>query len=249
MSNAKVERNSYKRQLQQGAEKKKRIQRLMGWSLAIIVLAFISLIVYSIASPSSKSNQLVDSTEFQYEQQPALGSKDAPVKIVEFADFKCPACMQFDKTILPKLKKDFIDSGIVQLHFINFPIISPNGDSRTAALAGEAVYRQNPEAFWKFYEAVYAKQGDEQTNWATVDTLVQIAKDANLKLDWDKLKRDIDQQTYAQDVKSDEAIAAKLGVNSTPTVYINGRAVATQDTFNYNAIKEAIGKAQGESAK
>ncbi|RTE07186.1 DsbA family protein [Paenibacillus whitsoniae] len=121
--------------------------------------------------------------------------------------------------------------------------------SRTAALAGEAVYHQNPEAFWPFYEAVYAKQGDEQTNWATADTLIQIAKDANLKLDWDLLKKDTTEQTYAQDVKNDEAIAGKLGVNSTPTVYINGRVVAGQDTFNYSAIKEAIGKAQGESAK
>ncbi|WP_186446280.1 DsbA family protein [Paenibacillus cremeus] len=249
MSKVQVESKAYKQELQREAEKRKRTQWLMGWSLAIILVGFVSLIIYSVASKSSPSGHIIDAKEFQYDQQPALGYKDAPIQIVEFADFKCPACMQFDKTIIPQLKKDFIDNGTVQLHFINFPIISPNADSTTAALAGEAVYHQSGEEFWKFYDAVYAKQGDEQTNWATEDYLVQIAKDANLKLDFDKLRKDIHDKTYAKDVSSDKAIAAKLGVNGTPTIYINGKAVSGPDTFNYNAIKNAILMAKDEPVK
>jgi protein-disulfide isomerase len=238
----------YKQQRQMEIERKKHTQRLMGWSLAVILVACVVLIVMYALS-GSQAGKTIDAREFQYEKQPALGKKDAPVKIVEFADFKCPACKQFDQTILPQLKKDFVDNGTVQLYFINYPIISPEADSRTAAMAGEAVYRQNPEEFWKFYESVYAQQGDERTNWATSDYLVQIAKQSNLKVDYEKLKKDIDDNTFAQDVKDDEAIVRKLGVNSTPTIYINGKVISDSNTFNYNALKEAILKAKGETSK
>ena len=47
----------------------------------------------------------------------------------------------------------------------------------TAAEAAESVRSQNPDAFWSYYEALYAAQGDETTEWATPERLVQIAKD------------------------------------------------------------------------
>ncbi|UJF34163.1 DsbA family protein [Paenibacillus hexagrammi] len=246
MGKSQTGKKDYKQQRQKEMEKKKSTQRLMGWSLAIVLVAFLVLIVVSIMHGKG-TGKTVEDKEFHYDQQPALGKSDAPVKIVEFADFKCPACKQFDQLILPQVKKDFVDTGIAQIYFINFPIISPDADSRTAAMAGEAVFRQSPEEFWKFYEAVYAKQGDEHTKWATSDALVQIAKESNLKLDFDKLKKDIDDNTYAQAVRDDEAIAAKLRVNSTPTVYINGNAVPDSDTFKYSAIKDAIEKAKGDA--
>jgi protein-disulfide isomerase len=226
----------------------RKTQRLMVWTLAILFIGIVSLIIMNVIS-GPQGGKTVDVKEFQYDKHPSMGSKDAPVKVVEFADFKCPACKEFDQTILSQLKKDFVDNGTVQLYFINYPIISPNADSRTAAMAGEAVYHQNPEEFWKFYEAVYAHQGDERTNWATSDVLVQIAKQSNLKVDYAKLKKDIDDNTFAQDVKDDEAIADKLGVNSTPTIFINGKEISDNDTFNYSAIKEAILKSKGETDK
>ncbi|GIM45135.1 putative disulfide bond formation protein D [Collibacillus ludicampi] len=237
-----------KHQRQMELETTRKTQRLIEWTLAVIFVVSVALIImHAISRP--QDDQTVDVKEFQYDKHPSIGSKDAPVKIVEFADFKCPACKEFDQTILPQLKKDFIDNGTVQFYYINDPIISPNADSRTAAMAGEAVYRQNPEEFWKFYEAVFAHQGDEHTNWATSDFLVQIAKQSNLKVDYDKLKKDIDNNTFAQDVKNDEDIAEKLGVNSTPTIYINGKEVSDNDTFTYSAIKEAILKAKGETGQ
>lgn len=240
---------------QKKADAERRIQLLMAWTLGVAVVVGIAFFVYKSISDNNASqtgdaaNAAVDQQIFQYDQQPALGAKDAPVQIVEFADFKCPACQKFDQYFLPQLKKDFIDTGIAKLHFVNFPIISPNADSRTAAMAGEAVFRQNPEAFWSFYEAVFQHQQDEKTKWATSDTLVKIAKDAQLKLDFEKLKQDIDNNTYAQSVKDDEAIVQKLNVHSTPTLYINGKMVPEDAVFNYTALQQAIRDAQGQGAK
>lgn len=207
----------------------------MGWTIVTILI--VSIIIITFFS-SAKSGKIDNAEQFIYEKQPALGSKDAPVKIVEFADFKCPSCKEFDQKIFPVLKKDFIDNKIVQYYFINSPILSQ--DSRTAAMASEAVYSQNPKAFWKYYDAIFAYQKNEHLNWATSDYLVQIAKQSNIQVDYDKLKKDINNKIFVQAVKDDEAIGRKLGINSTPTIYINGKKVSSKDTFNYSALKALI---------
>jgi len=235
-----------KRQMKE--EQAKKSQRLMGWTFVVVLIVFVGLIVARALSGPEEVN-VVDAKEFQYAAQPSLGSDDAPIKIVEFADFKCPACKHFGENIMPQLQKDFIDTGKVQLFFTNYLVISPDGDSKTAAMAGEAVYQQKPEDFWKFYEAVFAAQEDEKTNWATSDRLVQIAKDANIAVDLDKLKKDIDDKTFAPQVDADEVIAGKLGVRSTPTLFMNGKEISGEATFDYNLLKEEILKELGEAGK
>lgn len=239
-------KNVKNQQRHKADEKAKRTQRWMGWTLGLILVACIAAIMIKAVS-GPQMGQTVEETEFHYEKQPMLGAKDAPVKVVEFADFKCPSCKQFDQTILPQIKKDFIDQGDVQFYFVNYPIISPDGDSRTAAIAGEAVYKQNPQEFWKFYEAVFDQQKNESTTWATSDYLVQIAKQANVNVNYEQLKKDIDNEAFDQEVKDDEAIGNRVGVNGTPTIFINGKEISIQDTFNYNALKAAIEQAKGGS--
>lgn len=81
--------------------------------------------------------------DFKLEKQPTLGNPDAKVKVIEFIDFKCPSCAQWDKENFPRFKQEFIDSGKVQFYVINFPFLGP--DSIEAALAAESIYNQNPE--------------------------------------------------------------------------------------------------------
>jgi protein-disulfide isomerase len=242
-SNSQKKHSKQARQAQINQEK--RTQRLVGWTLVVLLLVGAGIILLVSNLSGSQGGKKIDTSIFAYANQPAIGAQNAPIKIVEFADFKCPSCKQFDQTVFPQLKKDFIDKGDVQLFFMNYPIISPDTDSRTAAMAGEAVYHQNPAEFWKFYEAVYAAQGDENTNWATSDFLVQVARQAQLKVDYAKLKKEIDDQAYAQNVKEDEAIADKLGVNSTPTLFINGKMASDDITFDYDSLKNELLRIKG----
>lgn len=202
-------------------------------TIAVVIVAFVIFAIVKAATAKDKA------AEFDYASQPAIGSATAPVKIVEFGDFKCPACQAFEQQIYPQLKKDYIDTGKVQLHFMNLPFIGP--DSVTAALAGEAVFHQNKDAFWPFYEAVYKNQGDEKAQWATADFLVNLAKQANVPVDYDKLKSDIQNKTYQSDVVSDNDKGGKLKVTSTPSLFINGKLF--DSPFDYNKLKAAIDKA------
>ncbi|BAU28994.1 protein-disulfide isomerase [Aneurinibacillus soli] len=225
-----------------------KMRKLVVWTVVATIFVIVGFVGMNKSQKTSVTLPSNDK-EFQYKKQPSIGSDTAPVKIVEFADFKCPACKQFSEGIFPQLYKDFIDKGIVQLYYINYTIVSPDADSKTAAMASEAVYQQNPKEFWKFYKEVYARQGDEQANWATSDFLVKIAKESKVDVDYQKLKQDIDSNKFSEDVKSDKAIVRKLGLHSTPTLFINGKQLSTDDTFDYDVLKAEILKSQRGSGK
>jgi protein-disulfide isomerase len=228
--------NSYKEQrrnekLEEAARKKKiRIGMMIAGGLiaiAVIVLAVI------------QANQPAKGYAFNYSAQPSIGQAAAPVKIVEFGDFKCPQCKLFADNVYPLLKKEFIDTGKVQMYFNNFSFIR---GSRPAAIAAESVYHQNKEAFWSFYDAIYKNQGDENADWATSEYLTNLAKTEKLPVDYDLLKKDIDNNVYDKDVSSDNSIASKANVSGTPTLFINGFVIQYDVTMDYSKLKAAIEK-------
>lgn len=177
-----------------------------------------------------------DVQNFSYAGQPAIGSPNAPVKLVEFGDFKCPACKAFHDTIYPQLKKDYIDTGKVQMFFTNYQFIGP--DSITAGMAGEAIYKQNKDAFWKYYDAIYTYQKEESQIWATPEFIIDLVKKHVPGVDATKLSQDLKNKTYQKEVEADNQLAKKSGVNSVPAIFVNGKQV--EDSLDYEAIKKAI---------
>lgn len=207
------------------------MKRLVWITAASIVAIFV---IALIAKPKSASVQ------FAYDKLAVLGDPDAPVKIVEFGDYKCPSCKYFSTQIEPQLKKDFIDKGIASFYFMNFTILGP--DSYTAALAGQSIFHQNNAAFWKFYDAVYKFQGDEKGSWATPEFLIELAKKEKISVDYVKLQQDIVSKTYRAEVDEHNEFARKSGVKGTPALFINGKKF--DDAFDYNALKKAIEEAR-----
>ena len=57
--------------------------------------------------------------------QPSLGESNAPVKLAVFEDFKCPACLNFEENVFPQLKRDFVDTGEVEVFFLTTPLSAP----------------------------------------------------------------------------------------------------------------------------
>jgi protein-disulfide isomerase len=205
----------------------------------IFVLAAILLFFVSNQDPNGDdggaSNTDID---ISYEGQPSKGEEDAPVKILEFADFKCPACGFFEETVYPKIQKDYIDSGKVELFMVNKPFIGP--DSVTAAEVGEAVFAQDEEAFWKYYELVFENQKDEKEKWATEEFLIGLIEDYIEGIDIEKLKSDLESGKFEDEVEADKEMSASI--QSTPTIFINGKMI--EDPFDYEgSIKPAIEEA------
>lgn len=214
-------------------ERIKRQARMRWLILGISLAAVVIIALAAVFAPKPKP------VAFDYGGLPVLGQSDAPVRIVEFGDFKCPACRYFSENIKPRLQQEYIDTGTVALYFMNHTIIGP--DSFAAAMAGQSIYHQNNAEFWKFYDAIYRNQGDETTQWATADFLVNLAQSEHLQVDYDRLRQDIESETYADEVIAHNAKAEPL-ITGTPTLFING--VKFTDFSNYEALKKEIEKAR-----
>lgn len=207
-------------------------------------LAVVLSVVFLKDSNSASLSDLPNFTEIKgeyvaeglkYEKQPHLGSPDAKVKVMEFADFKCPACKKWEEANMDSFQKDYIDTGKVELYFTNFPFL--DRDSIMAASAGEAIAAQNNEKFWEFKQKLYANQGDETEIWATQEFLLDFVKNNIDGIDYDQFAKDLKDRTYMLPVKEDFKTAGYYGVNGTPQFMVNGELL---DSSNYEDLVAAI---------
>ncbi|MRN54467.1 DsbA family protein [Paenibacillus monticola] len=221
------------RKEQEQQQQKTRI--LIVSAVALVVIIFVVLFMIASNDTSSKATT-AEPVNFNYSDLPRLGEEDAPVKIVEFGDFKCPACAQFSGVIKPQIVQEYVETGKAALYFVNMAFIGP--DSETASLAALSVYHQSNDEFWKYYDAIYANQGKEDIEWATADFLVSLAEKEKLAIDYDLLRKDIEDRTYADELTRDIKVASDSSVTNTPTLFING--VVSEEPFNIEAISADI---------
>lgn len=170
-----------------------------------------------------------------------MGETDAPVSIVEFGDYKCPSCKAWGETVFPQLEKEFIKKGKASFSYIN--VLFHGEESTLAALASESVYKQDPDSFWAFHNAVFAQQPETQQHdnqWVTPEKLVEIAKETAPEIDLKQLEEDINTEGTKEEVKKDDDLVKEFNVELTPTIIING--VMVEDPFDYEAIVSLIEK-------
>src|SRR5579863_2818796 len=152
--------------------------------------------------------------------QPSFGPADAPVTIVEFGDFECPDC----KMEAPILRHDLTDAlgGKVRVVFKNYPLESVHPWARAAAIDGRCVYQQGNTAFWKFYDWDYQNQDDISGDNLNSKVLAWAGENG---VDTVKLGQCMDTKASEPAVDRSIAEAHELGVQGTPTLFINGRKI------------------------
>ena len=147
-----------------------------------------------------------------------LGKADAPVTIVEYASMTCSHCAHFATTTMPELKKRYIDTGKVRYMLREFPL-----DPLAAAgfMLARCAAKDDATKYYAMVETLFA----DQANWAFVQKplgpLLSIAKQAGLsEQDFNAC---LANQSMLDKIEAIRKTAAdKLGVNSTPTFFING---------------------------
>jgi protein-disulfide isomerase len=138
-----------------------------------------------------------------------LGSPDAPVTMVEFADLQCPFCAEYHRNVFPELLKRYVRTGKLRLQLRLLRFLGPDSDrlARVAA-AGSAQNRM-----WQFVGLAYQRQGRENSGYATDDFINTLAADAGLDR--------VDAGAAAeQQVRHSEQAARTLGIDSTPSFLI-----------------------------
>ncbi|MFD5135614.1 DsbA family protein [Streptomyces sp. NPDC058378] len=179
----------------------------------------------------------------------AQGRTDAPVVLIEYADFQCGYCGKFARDTEPELIKRYVDDGTLRIEWRNFPIFGEASEG--AARASWAAGRQ--DRFWAFHRAAYA-EGAKEKGFGK-DRLRALARQAGVK-DLDRFARDTDSAAATEAVRADQEQAYGIGATSTPSFLINGRplagaqptAVFTQAIEDAAAEEANVGSA-GDPAK
>lgn len=149
----------------------------------------------------------------------AWGAADAPVVIEEFADFQCPFCGQFANGTGRRLIETYGGSGVVRFEYNHFTFLGP--ESQQAAEAAECAREQGQ--FWQYHDTLYASQRGENQGAFSDDALKAFA--AALGLDEEAFNQCLDSERYEADVQAETAAGRQRGVQSTPTLFINGEMV------------------------
>jgi len=138
-----------------------------------------------------------------------IGPKDAPIWLVEFSDFQCPACSQFYPAV-KQLTEKYKDS----LFFVyrNYPIPS-HKMALPAARAAEAAANQGK--YWEMHDALFIGQAELSESFITT-------KATELGLDMEKFIADKQSSTVQTYIDADVSLGESIGVNATPTFYLNG---------------------------
>ncbi|MDQ0207581.1 DsbA family protein [Alkalicoccobacillus murimartini] len=214
------------------------MKRIVLISVAVFILAVGGfLVVESISTPEVNGVEYSEAPDM--EGQPIKGEADAQITITEFGDYKCPSCKAWDEEILPKLDKEFIQTGQVNLVYVN--TLFHGQESGLAALASESVWANHPESFWAFHSGIYREQPDIQSHddpWVTPETLIDVAHSLDSEIDLENLAIDMIEQTYVDYVQRDMALVEKYEVSQTPTIMVDN--LKLEDPFNYEQLKKAI---------
>ncbi len=147
------------------------------------------------------------------------GSPNAPVVVEEWFDFQCPACRFYYLTRQPEFDKQFVDTGKVRFVTHFFPFLGP--ESYLAAQAASAAAAQG--YYWAYENILFQNQGAENSGAFNVENLKRFA--AELGLNQQEFDTALDQGTYQASVLAQKDQGTALGVNATPTFFVDGQKV------------------------
>ncbi|KOG09485.1 MULTISPECIES: DsbA family protein [Streptomyces] len=172
----------------------------------------------------------------------ALGRADAPVVLVEYADFKCGYCGKFARDTEPVLVRKYVENGTLRIEWRNFPIFGE--ESEAVARASWAAGQQG--RFWEFHKAAYA-DGAKEKGFGK-DRLAALAQEAGVP-DAARFAKDTESQAAREAVRKDQEQGYELGATSTPSSLVNGRPIAgAQPLETFTEAIEAAAKAAPRKA-
>ncbi len=172
-----------------------------------------------------------------------LGRADAPVHIMEFADFECPACANYTVVTEPDVRKRIIDSGLAQVTYYDFPLPM----HKNTLVASEAAACANDQGkFWEMHDRLFLGQGDWNGEATSDPAKVMRGYAKDLGLDVDRWQQCVDQRAHARDIQANKAEGDRHHVMETPTFVIGNRVVP--GAIGFDELRAYVDSARGAAA-
>ena len=172
-----------------------------------------------------------------------LGSPSAPIEVIEFADFECPACAQFATLHEPDVRSRLVQTGQIRLRYLDLPLVEiGHRNSPTASLAAACANEQGK--FWEMHDAIFANQD----RWATQATrnprgvIDPLAR--QLGLDMSRYEQCMDSQKYLANIQAHRRAAERYQIRSTPSFVIGDKVYA--GSMPYDEFKRRVDEARAQ---
>ncbi|MBI4095105.1 MAG: DsbA family protein [Candidatus Liptonbacteria bacterium] len=220
------------------AEEGKRKDYFLPVSILIAGAMISGSVLYLVGGKSSEDQGLARLSGQGLEltrRDVVLGDPNAPVTFIEYGDYQCPFCGRLFTQVEPLLREEYVRTGKLKMVYRNFAFLGP--ESFEAAEA--AACAKDEQKFWVFHDAVFREEildGEEHNGNLNRDLFIRLAGEAGM--DVDKFTACYDADTYANDVRSEAGAAQALGVNATPTVFLNSQQV--QGALPYESYRTVI---------
>ncbi|MGK9250281.1 DsbA family protein [Paenibacillus humicus] len=218
--------------------KTKKSSNIIIYALVFLVLCGAIFFINQMSNSNDNSNPSTTASPYS-NGQPIVGDKNAKVSIVEFGDYKCPACKNWGEQVWPKLKEDYVDTGMASFAYVN--TLFHGEESRLSAQASESIHLSYPEQFWDFHKAMFDEQPSKEKHddlWVTEAKVLAVAKATIPELNVEQFKEDMKSSQIQERLNQDQLLVDQLNIEQTPTIMVNN--VVIVDPFNYEEIQKAI---------
>tara|TARA_Y100000590_G_scaffold165402_1_gene189426 strand:+ start:1653 stop:2303 length:651 start_codon:yes stop_codon:yes gene_type:complete len=179
-----------------------------------VIIGIIFGIILSTSIQSESENVSLLNKKNLMEGATVLGEKDAEIMIVEFGDYQCTFCYKFHQETFNKIKSNYIDDGIINYVYRDFPL---NG--QLSKMASEASYcAQEQKKFWLYHDTLFNNWAGENTGWITKKILITFAN--NIGLDLEKFEECMVTMKFQEKVLKNEQYARSISIDATPSFLI-----------------------------
>ena len=171
----------------------------------------------------------------------ALGDPNAPIRIDAYEDFQCPACLKYTEETEPQIIKNLVETGQVYYVFHNYPFIDGAGAGQggESDQAANAVMCANDQGkFWEMHGTIFANWNGESQGAFADRNLIAFAEKTGLEMT--AFNACFKANKFKSDIQADFDGGNKLGVQGTPSVFVNGVMVAPGYIPSYDDILKAI---------
>ena len=218
-------------------------------AIAVVALFGVGALAYVASRPKNVATTVDAAKIVPGEPQGyLLGKPDAPVQVIEFADFECPACGQFATLSEPDIRKRLIDAGTISYRFYDYPLPM---HKNTWAASNAAAFADEQGKFWEMHDQLFNAQ-DQWNGQATSRPKGKFKEYVKaLGLNVDQWEACFDARKYQARIKANELMATKRGAAQTPTFVIGDKMIGGAISFDrFKALVDsALVLAKADSGK
>ncbi len=222
----------------------RRSRQKRSQQITLIAVVTVGVLLIAFAVISSQRQSIEDIVQITPVPRPmvnglALGDPNAPVTIDVFEDFQCPACAGYSQQVEPLIISTYVETGQVYYVFHNFPFIDDGSVSKESdQAASAAMCADEQDRFWDYHDMLFANWNGENAG-AFSDARLEAYADS-LGLDMQAFRDCFDSGRYMDQVNADYQLGSQMGVQGTPSVFVNGVLLSPGYVPSIQDVQQAV---------